>query len=107
MTSNLRLYAAPVALLVMATALAVPKASAETGRRGETISATITYDRHASAERVYEQIETAAERLCATTGQRPLFVLQLERACVASVMQDAIGKIGRVDIADLHNRARG
>lgn len=107
MPNNLRLYAAPVALLLMATGLALPRASADTGRRSETITTSITYDRYASAERIYEQVETAAERVCTATGQRPLFMRQLERACVASVVKDAITKIGRIDLAELHTRNRG
>ena len=107
MTSNLRLYAAPVALLLMATALAVPRASAEPSHQSRTVTARFAYDPGAPAGQVYADLQQFAERLCSETGSPPLFMLRQERACVATAMRDAIGKMGRIDIADLHNRARG
>lgn len=107
MSTNLRLYAAPVALLLMATGLAVPRASAEPDSRPGAVTASFAYDRSAPAAQVYAELENAAERLCAESGPRPLFLRKHERACVAEAVQDAVGRIGRIDIADLHDRARG
>lgn len=107
MTTNLRLYAAPVALLLMATGLAIPRASADPANQPNATSARFTYDRAAPAEQVYAQLQLTAERICREPGRRPLFLRKHERDCVASAVQDAIGRIGRVDIATLHTRARG
>lgn len=107
MTTNLRLYAAPVALLLMATGLAVPRASAEPTHQSRTVTARFAYDPSAPAGQIYADLQNFAERLCSETGSPPLFMHRHERACVATAMQDAIGRMGRIDIADLHNRARG
>lgn len=106
MTTNLRLYAAPVALLVMATGLAIPRASAEPTQQ-QAGSTRFTYSRSAPAEQVYADLQLTAERVCRESGPRPLFLRKHERGCVAAAVQDAISRIGRVDIADLHTRARG
>lgn len=107
MTTNLRLYAAPVALLLMATGLAAPRASADPARASSVSVARFTYDRSAPAEQVYAELQQAAERLCQEPGPRPLFLRKHERACVASAVQDTVSRIGRIDIADLHSRTRG
>ncbi len=107
MTFNLRLYAAPVALLLMATGLAVPRASAETAHQTRTVTARFEYNPSAPAGQIYADLKQFTERLCSDSSTPPLFMLRRERACVATAMQDAIGRMGRVDIADLHSRPRG
>jgi len=107
MTTNLRLYAAPVALLIMAGGLAAPHASADPAGAARTVSAPFAYDRTAPAEQIYADLRHAAERLCVTPGPRPLYLRKVDQACVDSVIGDAIGRIGRIDVADLHGRVNG
>ena len=100
--SILAIYAAPVALLLMAGGLATPSASADPS---QTVKGVFGYDRSAPAETIYASLQRKAERLCAVTGIHRAHMSKYEAACVASVVASGVSRIGRADIAALHGRA--
>lgn len=108
--SFLALYAAPVALLMMAGGLATQSASADpqhSARLTDTVRGVFTYDRNAPAETIYASLRDRAERLCAfPAAQRPA-MRKYEETCIASVVASGIRRIGRADLAALHGRAQG
>lgn len=104
--SNLKLYAAPLALLMMAAGFGAPTASADLKQR-PTVSASYAYSRSATAEEIHAGLQRTAERMCRTPGPRPAYLRRLENACVASAMADGIARIGRKDVAEVHGRWRG
>ena len=95
------IYAAPVALLLMAGGLATPSASADKSR---TITGVFSFDRNAPVETIYASLQRRAERLCAMPGIRQGYMRKYEAACVASVVASGVSRIGRADLAEIHNR---
>ena len=107
-TPAFKLYAAPVALLLMAGALATPTASAETAPNGyKTVQAAFHYNPEAPAEQIYTKLRRLAERMCSNPSPSPLSFRRIEKTCVDAAMQDGISRIGRTDIAAVHSRANG
>jgi UrcA family protein len=105
---TLKVYAAPLVMLVMAGALAAPSASAEAARPGySTVHATFTYNTKAPAEQIYAQLRRLVDRMCANPSPSPLSLRMPSRACVAEAMADGVSRIGRTDIAALHGRTAG
>lgn len=106
--SALKVYAAPLVMLVMASALAAPGASAEARRTGlQTVQAEFHYNPDAPAEQLYARLRRLADRMCVDHAMPQLSLRTRDRACVAEAMTDGISRIGRTDIAALHSRNRG
>lgn len=103
-TPNLNLYAVPLALLVMAGGLAHQSAAADTGDR-TTFEARFVYNPSDSAEQIYTDIRRTAQRLCETPGPRPFSLRKLERECTANLVEAAVKRISRPDIASVHARS--
>lgn len=101
----LGIYAVPVALLLMAGGIAVPQASADTKR--EPVSGVFVYDRNAPAETIYARLHRTAEKLCAYPGARGVAKRRPDDVCVASVIDNAVQRMGRSDIALIHSHANG
>jgi UrcA family protein len=108
-TPAFKLYAAPVALLLMAGALATPTASAETTSPTgyKTVQAAFHYNPEAPAEQIYSKLRRLAERMCTNPSPSPLSFRRIEKTCVDAAMQDGISRIGRTDIAAFHSRVNG
>ncbi len=103
-----KLYAAPVALLIMASALATPTASADTAKPDHrTIQAAFHYNADAPADQVYAKLRRLAQRMCTNPGFGPLSFRRLDRTCMAEAMEDGVNQIGRIDLAALHTRTAG
>ena len=105
--SFLVIYAAPVALLLMAGGLGTPSASADpqrAARLSDTVKGVFTYDRNAPAGTIYASLQQRAERLCAFPGAQRSYMRKYEDACVASVVASGVRRIGRADLAQLHTR---
>ena len=104
----MKVYAAPLVVLVPASAFATPAASADAKQPGyRTEQATFHYDADATAEQIYSKLRKLADRMCVTKGPRPLSLHQADEACIASAMQDGVSRIGRTGIAALHSRNAG
>ena len=105
--STLKVYAAPVVLLMIAGVLATPTALADPAPGHHTVQAQFRYNTEAPAEQIYAKLRKTAERVCAKPGLRPLAFRKAEAACADSAMQDGIRRIGRTDIAVLHSHSAG
>lgn len=102
--SILAIYAAPVALLLMFGGLATPSASADTR---PSVTGVFAYDRNAPAETTYARLQRKAEKLCTGPGIRRAYLRKYEEACIASVVENGVSRLGRADIARIHTRPRG
>lgn len=103
-TPNLNLYAVPFALLIMAGGLGAQSASAEPSAQHRTFEARFVINPADSAERIYSDIKRKAERLCETPGPRPLALLKLERQCTTDLVNAAVERVSRQDVANVHSR---
>lgn len=104
---DLKLYVAPVALLVMAGALAVQPASAEARRGERLVQATYAYNPEAPATEIHAGLKRVVERLCRSTGPRAVYLRMHDKTCMASAMKDGIARIGRHDVAALETARIG
>lgn len=103
-TLNLKLYAAPVALLMMTIPLAAPKASADpVNTNVRTVTAAFAYNPSAPVEEIYADLARTAEQACTTPGPRPMSLRKLDTQCAADLLSKAVERIGRTDIAALHD----
>jgi len=76
----LKVYAAPLVVLVLASAFATPAASADAKQRGyRTVQATFHYDADATAEQIYGKLRKLADRMCVTKGRGPFRSTRLTR----------------------------
>ncbi len=101
---SLKLYAVPVALLLMAGGIGVQSASAEPAGQHTTFEARFAINPADPAEKIYADIKRTAERLCHNPGPRPLTLLRLERECTSDLVKAAVERYSRKDVADIHNR---
>lgn len=106
-TPNLKLYLAPVALLVMASALAVQPASAEARRGERVVQATYAFNPEAPATEIHAGLKRVVERLCRSTGPRAVYLRMYDRTCMTTAMKDGIARIGRQDVAALETARNG
>lgn len=86
-------------LLPLALA-AAPAAFAEPARGYFT--ATISFDRAATAEDAYADVLRQARRACHTAGRRSLDTIVADRACTEDLVDRVIARTSRPDIALLH-----
>jgi len=102
-----KIYAAPVALLLIAGVLAPSPAMAERAPQGQTVQTNFRFDRNAPAETIYANLARKVQRLCNRPAPSPSYMRKHDAACMAAAMNDAvarIGQIGRTDVAELHAR---
>jgi hypothetical protein len=104
-TLNLKLYAAPLALLMMTVPLAAPKAYADdsNGANLRTVTAAFAYNPAAPASEIYADLEQRARQVCATPGPRPISLRKLDKQCAAGLLEKAVERVGRTDVAALHD----
>jgi hypothetical protein len=90
------------AALVLATAaLAAPAALADGPR--QSIQARFAFNPSESAIEIYSDLTRVARRACEVNGTRSLNMLKHEQACVREMVQDGVTKLGRADVAAVHN----
>ncbi len=102
---TLKLYAAPLALLMMTVPLSAPKAFAEEANRMtlSTITARFAYNPADPAAEIYADLAARAARVCATPGPRPISLRKFDRQCAADLLEKAVERIGRTDVAAVHD----
>ena len=107
-TLKLKLYAVPLALLVLAGGLAPAASAAEKAPPGlRIVQKTFAYNPNAPAEQIYAKLNRFAKRMCKNPSPTPLSFTKVDDACVAEAMQDGIRQINRTDLAQLYSTKRG
>jgi UrcA family protein len=105
-TLNLKLYAAPLALLMLAVPLSVQKANAEPHGMRTAVTAKFVYNPADSASEIYADLKRTADRACESPGQRPLTRRKADRDCAADLMVQVLKRIPRQDVAALHGKVQ-
>lgn len=106
LTPSLKLYAVPLALLMISVGSGAQTAFAEQPLRDyKTVTAKFAYNPEAPASNIYAKLEATAERVCKTAGPRSLTQRKFDEECAASVVEAAVARIGRTDLATVHSRA--
>src|SRR4029450_6764573 len=91
--------ASAVALVLMAGAFLVPQnASAET----RPFRVAFSYFQSSPAEKIYTDFQRRADMACKEGSNRPLSLRRLEKVCAADLLDKAVTKLGRADVAALH-----
>lgn len=103
-TSNLNLYAVPVALLVMAGGLANQTASAGASGQRRTFEARLAYNASDPAEQIYADLRRSAVKVCTDSGTRRLSQHVAEQKCAEELVAAAVEQISRPDLAAVHAR---
>lgn len=100
----LKLYAAPLALLMMTAPLSAPKAFAEGDNPANLrpVTARFAYNPADPATKIYADLAARAHRVCAMSGPRPISLRKFDQQCAADLLAKAIGQIGRTDVAAIH-----
>lgn len=96
-------YLLPVAMLMLAGPLAAQPAAAEPPLK--TIEARYAYNPADSAQKIYSGLKRTAHYACRYEGVRPLAMLKHEAKCVKEMLDDGVAKMGRADVALIHNRS--
>jgi hypothetical protein len=88
-----------VALVLMAGAFLAPQnASAET----REIRATFSYYQSSPAEKIYADFQRRASQVCKEDAIRPISLRLAEKHCAVEMLDKAVSKLGRADVAALH-----
>lgn len=88
-----------VALVVMTAAFIAPHtASADTG----DLRVPFSYDKSAPAEKIYSEFRVRAMMVCKEDSPRPISLRAAEKRCAADLLDKAVAKLGRADVATLH-----
>ncbi|HVY88004.1 MAG TPA: hypothetical protein VG942_04000 [Hyphomonadaceae bacterium] len=91
----------PVALLMMAGATGAPSALAEAPATTE-LKVEFTYQTGAPASVIYADLERTARDACRASGTRSLRQQLQEKACARDLLNSAVTRVGRADVAQLH-----
>lgn len=104
-TPILKLYAAPLALLMMTIPLAAPKAFAEGENRANAspITARFAYYPSDPATKIYADLSAQAQRVCAIPGPRPISLRKIDQQCAADLLAKVVERMGRTDVAAVHD----
>lgn len=90
----------PVSLLIAAGLFAAPGSFAD---EFKTIQAKFAYNTADKAEVIYSDLKRTARDACRHDGVRTLAMQKIEWNCVKQMVDDGVARIGRADIAVLHN----
>jgi hypothetical protein len=90
----------PVALLVAAGLFSAPAASADARM---PIEVAFTYNPGDAAQDIYSDLQRTARHACQISGRRTLALRKSEWKCEKQLLDDGVAKMGRADIAVLHN----
>ena len=105
-TNTFKIYAAPVALLLMTGLIApAPAAAEKLPRDVKVVQTTFAFDRTAPAAEIYADLSRKVERLCRVNASRAAIMRRHDRLCMTSAMSDALDSItrmGRIDVAQHH-----
>lgn len=89
--------------LLIALALAAALSPVALARPApDSFQATISFDRSATAEDAYADVQRQVRRACATRGRRTLEIAAADRACASELMDAVIARASRADLAFLH-----
>jgi UrcA family protein len=89
------------AFILASAVLAAPAAFADGPR--ETIEARFAFDPNDQAAQIYQDLNRTAKRACELNGTRSLNIVKHEQACIREMVQDGVTKLGRADVAAVHN----
>lgn len=105
-TLNLKLYAAPLALLMLSATFAAPKANAEPQTAARTFEVKFRYNPAETAAEIYADLKQTAEHACRAPGQRPVSLRRYDEQCTARLMDKVLQRIGRKDLAAVHAKVQ-
>ena len=89
------------AFILASAVIAAPAAFADSPR--EPVEARFHYNPKAQATAVYKDLSRTARQACEASGTRSLATRKLEQSCVMEMIDDGIAKLGRADVAAVHN----
>ncbi len=103
LTPSLKLYAVPLALLMISVGSGTQTAFADLPHHTyKTVRAKFAYDTGAPAAQIYAKLEATAERACRTAGPRSLNQRKYDQECANSIVEAAVERINRTDLATIH-----
>ncbi len=89
------------ALIVASAMFAAPVAFAEPAN--QSVDARFVYNPDAPATKIYADLNRTAKRACELPGTRSIHMQKHERVCMQEMVQDGVNKLGRSDVAAVHN----
>lgn len=90
-----------IAGAVLVAAVLGPNPGAAQAAR-ETIKVPFAYHPADTAERIYSHLQAVAHNACADRSSRSLRLAWDENACASDLLARAVARIGRSDLAALH-----
>ncbi len=102
-TPTLKLYAFPLALLMLSVGAAAPQANAET-QPGDvrTVEARFVYKRNAPAAEIYADFQQTAKEACESPRPRSVFTRRWDAQCANELLDKVLKRIDRSDVAAIH-----
>lgn len=92
-----------VAGLLCAFALAAPA----TAERADEIKVTFEYRSDLAPAQNYSEFQRLALRECRSSTRRTLAELKHERACANALLDKAVARLNRLELADVHHTRTG
>jgi len=90
-----------VAAVILASAVLAAPAFAETPK--EKFETRFAFNPNDPANEIYSDLTRTARRACEVPGMLSLRMSKSEQACIKEMVQDGVTKIGRPDVAAVHN----
>ena len=81
--------------------LAAPAALADGPR--EEVKTRFAFNPKDPAVEIYSDLTRTARRACDLPGTRSLNMVRVEQACIKEMVEDGVAKLGRADVAAVHN----
>ena len=95
-----------VALLVIAGAFLAPQpvsAETRTSAGAQQIRVEFKYKKAAPADRIYSDFKRTAHMACKDDFPSPISLRKMQQECTADLVDAAVAKLGRADVAQLHH----
>lgn len=89
------------AFIFASAVIAAPAAFADSQK--ESVNARFAFNPGEPAAEIYSDLVRTARRACEVHGTRSLNMVKHEQACTKEMVQDGVSKLGRADVAAVHN----
>lgn len=98
-----RLIRTASAAFLLAAVFAAPAVAAPPAHGVAEFKVAFTYDPQASPQAIYSDLRRTARKACEADGVRSLKQRLQEQACAARLLDRAVERVGRSDVAGVHS----
>lgn len=92
-----------VAVLLLVGIVAAPSVNAQEASDRSEFKVAFTFNPDSSANEIYSSLQRVARDVCEFHGSKSLKLRKYEKDCAKEIVNNGVARLGRADVAALHN----